>query len=225
MEDLSIDVSREGAADVLTDDLEIDLGPGLVSNDGLRASTPQSEAKGKGAVNKILQGDYLRLSANHAILKYLSKQGDYSLYFADTIIKMNSSMHLKKQLLVVTGKALYLFHSSTFHCKRRIPLASIVALYLSELSDNFLAADLDGENSFLLASTRKTEIVTVVLEASKKQLDIEVNVVFTNVFTVKFNPQVTCELRFEQEERGVLTLLRVVEESIEEGDRAEQHLT
>lgn len=39
---------------------------------------------------------------------------------------------------------------------------------LSELSDNFLAVSVPSEYDFLIASTRKSEIVTVLVEAVKQ---------------------------------------------------------
>ena len=90
--------------------------------------------------------------------------------------RMNS---LSTRVLIITEKALYILSHHNFQFKRRIPLLDIDRLCLSELTDHFFAVLAKSDNDILLASTRKTEIVTVMDDGVKK-LHSELNVDFSN---------------------------------------------
>lgn len=81
---------------------------------------------------------------------------------------------------MITGSAIYLVDPDADVLKRRIMLASIDKICLSKLSDNFFAVIVPSEYDCLMASTRKTEIVTVLVEASKIRSEYEIGVVFSN---------------------------------------------
>lgn len=74
---------------------------------------------------------------------------------------------------MITDFALYIIDPDTDALKRRIALAAVEKLCLSELGDNFLAIIIPTEYDVLLASTRKTEIVDALVEsASDYELDV-----------------------------------------------------
>ena len=107
------------------------------------------------------------------------RAGDNEVHFADKIMKINRGNEMRKRLLVITGSNFYILDPASFRCKRQIPLETINALCLSELNDNFFAIIVASGNDMLLASSRKTEIVTV-LHTALKSLRLDLNVEFTN---------------------------------------------
>lgn len=87
---------------------------------------------------------------------------------------------MKKRILVITDFAIYLVDPEADVLKRRIALAAVERLCLSKLSDNFFAIIIPTEYDCLMASTRKTEIVNVLVEVTKSTSDYELEVVFSN---------------------------------------------
>lgn len=81
---------------------------------------------------------------------------------------------------MITDLAIYIVNPDTDALKRRIALGDIDKMCLSELRDNFFAIIVPREYDLLMASTRKTEIVTVLVEATKSAYDYELEVVFAN---------------------------------------------
>ncbi|GJP37980.1 hypothetical protein CLOM_g22423 [Closterium sp. NIES-68] len=194
----------------------MDLGSSALSNGAggpdtsLRTTSSSGSAgfvrvRRRAATHKVFQGDYLQLAdENHAILKMLRKQGDQSVIFADTVAKVNRHNKIVPRLLVVTEKAVYVIERDTFRLKRRIPLDIIESLYLSELADNFLALMVPKEFDCLLVSTRKTEIVTVLVDATKTT-GRELKVCFSNKFEYTIDPDTTRQVEFSQVPGGVST--------------------
>lgn len=82
--------------------------------------------------------------------------------------------------MIVTDFALYVIDPDTYSLKRRIALAAVEKLYLSKLCDNFLAIIIPTEYDILMASTRKNEIVTILVDASKSTSNFEIDVIFKN---------------------------------------------
>lgn len=80
----------------------------------------------------------------------------------------------------MTDFAIYIVDPDTRKLKRRISLAAVEKICLSELSDNFFAIIIPTEYDILLASTRKTELVTMLLEGTKSLSEDEPEVVFSN---------------------------------------------
>uniref|UniRef100_A0A7I4FVA9 TH1 domain-containing protein n=1 Tax=Physcomitrium patens TaxID=3218 RepID=A0A7I4FVA9_PHYPA len=124
---------------------------------------------------RVYSADYIDVPANPTIVKLLSKQGDKQVLFADNIMKVNRKCKLVRRVLIVTDVAIYMLDSVFFRLKHRIPMQAsewlvqnIDKVSLSELSDNFLAVSVPSEYDFLIASTRKSEIVTVLVEAVKQ---------------------------------------------------------
>jgi hypothetical protein len=87
---------------------------------------------------------------------------------------------MQKRLILITDVALYILETESFRVKRRISLETLESLRLSELNDNFFAVIIPAEYDYLLASTRKTEVVTVLLEATRKLTGHNISVKFSN---------------------------------------------
>lgn len=104
--------------------------------------------------------------------------GDNQVLFADKVLKFTATGKMKRRILLITDFAIYIVDPETDSLKRRVALAAVEKMFLSELSDNFFAIIVPTEYDILMASTRKTEIVTVLVEATKSSEDIDV--VFSN---------------------------------------------
>lgn len=81
---------------------------------------------------------------------------------------------------MITDFALYLVDPESDALKRRIALAAVDKMCMSELSDNFVAIIIPTEYDLLMASTRKTEIVTVLVETAKSASAYDLEVDFSN---------------------------------------------
>lgn len=86
---------------------------------------------------------------------------------------------MKRRILLVTDLAIYIVDPEANALKRRIAMDAVYKLCLSELSDNFFSIIVPSEYDLLMASTRKTEIVTVLVEATKSISD-GLDVAFSN---------------------------------------------
>ena len=98
-------------------------------------------------------------------MQFTSKPGDKEVVFADSIVKVNREGQIKRLILIITNVAIYTLDNRWCNLKRRISLSDIERLHLSELNDNFLAIVVRNEYDYLLASTRKSEIVNVLVTA------------------------------------------------------------
>lgn len=87
---------------------------------------------------------------------------------------------MKRRILLITDFAIYIVDPDTDALKRRIALAAVEKLCLSELSDNFFSIIIPTEYDLLMASTRKTEIVIVLVDATKSASDYELEVSLSN---------------------------------------------
>lgn len=81
---------------------------------------------------------------------------------------------------MITDFALYMFDPDTGTLKRRIALAAVENMCVSKLNDNFFAIIVPTEYDLLMASTRKSEIVTVLVEATQSASNYELDVVSSN---------------------------------------------
>ncbi|KAH9677378.1 TH1 domain-containing protein [Citrus sinensis] len=133
----------------------------------------------KASLHRDYKGDYLDVASHPYLMKILQKQGDKQVLFADKILKFTGSGKMKRRILLITDFAIYLVDPETDALKRRIALAAVEKMCLSELSDNFFAIIIPSEYDLLMASTRKTEIVTVLVEATKGASE-ELEVAFSN---------------------------------------------
>ncbi|KAJ8554345.1 hypothetical protein K7X08_025023 [Anisodus acutangulus] len=98
---------------------------------------------------------------------FYGSQSDKKVLFADTVLKFTSTGKMKRRILFVTDFAFYIVDPESGALKRRIALASVEKLCLSELSDNLFAIIIPTEYDLLMAITQKTEIVTILVDATK----------------------------------------------------------
>ncbi|KAJ8536845.1 hypothetical protein K7X08_035246 [Anisodus acutangulus] len=159
----------------------------------------------KASIHRDYLGDYVNVPSRPYLMKILEKQGDKKVLFADTVLKFTSTGKMKRRILLVTDFAIYIVDPENGALKRRIALAAVEKLYLSELSDNFFAIIIPTEYDLLMASTRKTEIVTILVDATKSQSDYELDVLFSNRFEYNATSELVKEVQFEQVEAGVKT--------------------
>ncbi|KAL3650533.1 hypothetical protein CASFOL_006936 [Castilleja foliolosa] len=150
-------------------------------------------------------GDYLDVQSRPYLLKILEKQGDRKVLFADKVLKFTGSGKMKRRILLITDFAIYIVDPNSDALKRRIALAAVEKLSLSELSDNFLAIIIPTEYDLLVASTRKMEIVTVLADASKSESNYELEVSLSNSFEYNAAAEVVKEVQFEEVDGGVRT--------------------
>ncbi|XP_022764247.1 myosin heavy chain IB-like isoform X2 [Durio zibethinus] len=142
----------------------------------------------KASLRREYKGDYLDVPSRPFLMKILRKQGK-----------------MKRRILMITDFAIYIVDPDTDVLKRRIALAAVDKMCLSELSDNFFAIIIPTEYDLLMASTRKTEIVTVLVEATKSASEYELEVVFSNRFEYNASADLIKEVQFEEVEGGVRT--------------------
>ncbi|THG14534.1 hypothetical protein TEA_025271 [Camellia sinensis var. sinensis] len=141
------------------------------------------------------RGQYTLLTI--LLITYIS---DKKVLFADKVLKFTGSGKMKRRILLITDFAIYMVDPETDALKRRIALSALEKLCLSELSDNFFAFIIPTEYDILMASTRKTEIVTVLVEAIKSTSDYEVEVIFSNSFEYNASADLVKEVQFEEVE-------------------------
>ncbi|XP_044467383.1 myosin ID heavy chain [Mangifera indica] len=158
----------------------------------------------KASLHREYKGDYIDVPSHPYLMKVMEKQGDNRVLFADKVLKFTATGKMKRRILLITDFAIYLVDPDTAALKRRIALAAVEKLSLSELSDNFLAIIIPYEYDLLMASTRKTEIVTVLVEATKSDSG-QVEVVFSNRFEYNATSYLVKEVQFEEVEGGVKT--------------------
>ncbi|PIA34490.1 hypothetical protein AQUCO_03700038v1 [Aquilegia coerulea] len=159
----------------------------------------------RASLHRDYRGDYLDVPSQSSLIKILEKQGDRKVLFADRILKFTGTGKMKKRLLLITDFAIYIVDPEIGSLKRRIALAAVEKLCLSELSDNFFGIIIPTEYDCLMASTRKSEIVTVLVEATKNAADDELEVDFSNRFQYHAAAEVVKEVHFEEVEGGIRT--------------------
>ncbi|KAG5050390.1 hypothetical protein JHK85_011493 [Glycine max] len=115
--------------------------------------------------SQLRKRDYIDVPSHPYLMKLLNKQGDQIVLFADRVLKFTGSGKMKCRILLVTDFAIYIVDPETDSLKRRIALAAVEKICLSELSDNFLAVIIPTEYDLLIASARKNEIVAAFVEA------------------------------------------------------------
>ncbi|KAK7410679.1 hypothetical protein VNO78_01663 [Psophocarpus tetragonolobus] len=148
---------------------------------------------------KLCKRDYIRVPSRPYLMKLLNKQGDQIVLFADKVLKFTGSGKIKCRFLLITDFAIYLVDPETDSLQRRIALAAVEKIFLSELTDNFLAVIIPTEYDLLIASARKNEILTAFVEAC------ELEVVSSNRFEYNAASDLVKEIEFEEVEGGVKT--------------------
>ncbi|KAF7830657.1 myosin IB heavy chain [Senna tora] len=159
----------------------------------------------KASLHRDYKGDYIDIPSQPFLMRILRKQGDKQVLFADKVLKFTGSGKMKRRILLITDFAIYIVDPETGALKRRIALAAVEKMCLSELSDNFFAVIIPTEYDLLMASTRKTEVVTVLVEATKSASDYQLEVVFSNRFEYNAASDLVKEIQFDEVEGGVKT--------------------
>lgn len=91
--------------------------------------------------------------------------GDKDILFSDKVMKFTASGKIKRRILLITDVAMYLIDPETNKLKRRVALTAVKKLCLSKLSDGFFAVIVPCEYDCLMLSTRKKQIVDVLIES------------------------------------------------------------
>ncbi|XP_027942373.1 uncharacterized protein LOC114196067 isoform X2 [Vigna unguiculata] len=140
---------------------------------------------------KIRKRDYIDIRSHPNVMKLLYKQ--------DKVLKFTGSGKMKYRYLMITDFAVYLIDPATDSLRRRIALAAVEKICVSELTDNFLIVIIPTEYDLLIASARKNEIITAFVEA------YEPEVVSSNRFEYNASSDLVKQIEFEQIEGGVKT--------------------
>jgi len=134
----------------------------LSTKSGLRRSVTAGMSINADA---LVPGDYLGLGTNKILEKMLSKYNRENatvkeeVKFTDMMVKINRRDKPQERVILVTTRAMYnLMPSDLTKCKRRIPLALIDSVTVSETSDEFVV-HVPGEYDYRMMSIRKNEVV------------------------------------------------------------------
>ncbi|KAF7827607.1 myosin ID heavy chain [Senna tora] len=153
------------------------------------------------------KGDYIDLPSRPLLSKILQKQGDKQVLFADKVLKFTGSGKIKPRILLITELSIYIIDPEANALKRRIALTAVEKMSLSALSDNFFAIIIPTEYDLLMVSTRKTEILTVLVRATKGASNNELKLGFSNSFEYYASGDMPKEINFEEVEGGVKTTI------------------
>ncbi|KAL8142474.1 hypothetical protein V2J09_015506 [Rumex salicifolius] len=153
----------------------------------------------KASLFREFRGDYLNLPSQPYLMNIIKRQGD-TVYFADKVLKFTNSGKIKRRILIITDSAVYIIDPETNALKRRITLAAVEMICLSKLSDNFFAVIIPTEYDLLMASMRKTEIVTALVDATKSTSNYELDVQISNRFVYHATADMQKEVSFEEAE-------------------------
>ncbi|KAL2318342.1 hypothetical protein Fmac_032218 [Flemingia macrophylla] len=174
----------------------------------------------KASLHRDCKGDYVNVPSHPFLINILRKQGDNQVLFADSLFRFTASGKIKRCVLIITHSALYVVDPDVDALKRRVALPAVERVCLSELSDNFFAIVIPSEYDLLMASTRKTEIVTLLVEATKSKTasGFELHVVFSNRFEYNAASDLVKEVQFEEVEgfplkTGSINISKLVEET------------
>jgi hypothetical protein len=133
----------------------------------------------RSSAHKYFQGDYLNLSNNTTVLKILAKHGERSVKFADYIHKVNKRMKMQERVLVITEAAIYNMDHH-YRIKRRIPIRELGCIMASCLPDNFFCLHIPSEYDYILVSSRKVEIIVLLLSTYERQANKSLPVILEN---------------------------------------------
>ncbi|CDP05104.1 unnamed protein product [Coffea canephora] len=176
-------------------------------NDDTASPETRDNGQSNGGIqnNTLFSKDYVNVRSRSYLMKILSKQGDSKVLFADKVLKFTGSGKMKHRILLITDFAIYVVDPDCDALKRRIALAAVEKLSLSELGDNFFAIIIPTEYDILMASTRKAEIVNALVEATKSASDYELDVLHSNRFEYNAAADLVKVVQFEEVEGGVKT--------------------
>ena len=126
-------------------------------------------------IDGLLPTDYLGLGPNKILEKMLSKYNKEDattkeqVRFSDYMVKINRRDKPQERIILITTKAMYnMLPSDLSKCKRRIPLALIDSVTVSEVSDEFVV-HVPGEYDYRMMSLRKDEVVNVKIKLANNK--------------------------------------------------------
>jgi len=154
---------------------------------------------------KVFLGDYLNLTNNQTIQKLLTKYGDKKVDFADVVIKINKRNKMQDRIILISEAAIYNIDPGSYKCKRRIPLKELGSVSLSKLPDNFFTFHVPSEYDYLMVSSKKTEIVTLLMQNTEKSTGTNLKINFSNKFEYRIDQDTVREIHFNRVEGGIST--------------------
>jgi len=154
---------------------------------------------------KVFLGDYLNLTNNQAIQKLLTKYGDKKVDFADVVIKINKRNKMQDRIILISETAIYNIDPGSYKCKRRILLKELGSVSLSKLPDNFFTFHVPSEYDYLMVSSKKTEIVTLLMQNTEKSTGSALKINFSNKFEYRIDQDTVREIHFNKVEGGIST--------------------
>jgi hypothetical protein len=111
----------------------------------------------------IERADHLALGEVVAVQKLLQKEGPgESIIFSDLVTKINRKDKEQTRILLVTDKGLYNLIPNNYKLKRRISIASLLALSMSSSSEEFVV-HVQDEYDYRYKSAQKQAIASALL--------------------------------------------------------------
>ena len=127
----------------------------------------------------------------------------------DVIIKVNRRNKMQERIFLLTETAIYNVDPGNYKCKRRIQLKELGSVSLSKLPDNFFALHIPHEHDYLLVSSKKTEVVSRLIEAYENLTGEPLSINFSNSFEYRISDNTMREIHFSRVEGGVSTQIYV----------------
>jgi len=142
----------------------------LSTKSGLRIDRKSVTGSITGSIEGLTVGDYLALGPNKTLEKMLAKYNredattKEQVKFSDMMVKINRRDKPQERVILITNRAMYnLLPTDVSKCKRRIPLALIDSVTVSEASDEFVV-HVPGEYDYRMMSLRKNEVVEALCD-------------------------------------------------------------
>ncbi|KAL9262630.1 Myosin ID heavy chain-like protein [Drosera capensis] len=142
----------------------------------------------------------VRNEINHIIKRKVGQifiEGDQQVLFADKVLKYTGKGKVKRRFLIISEFAVYIIDPETNALKRRVSLAAVEKIFMSQLHDHFIAIHVPTEYDILLASTRKTEIAIKLVDATRSSPDYELQVIRSNRFEYNASAELVKEVHNE----------------------------
>ena len=138
---------------------------------------------------KVDKGDHIGIGSHPQILKLIStfnkEESSEKVKFSDYMVKINKRDKPQERVLLVTTKAVYNIMPNDYsRCKRRIPLALIDSLTISNTSDEFVV-HVPGEYDYRMMSLKKEEVTKAMRDLYEDLIGDELPVTMTNEIVLK----------------------------------------
>eukprot|EP00192_Tetraselmis_astigmatica_P020139 CAMPEP_0117674044 /NCGR_PEP_ID=MMETSP0804-20121206/14815_1 /TAXON_ID=1074897 /ORGANISM="Tetraselmis astigmatica, Strain CCMP880" /LENGTH=192 /DNA_ID=CAMNT_0005482861 /DNA_START=136 /DNA_END=714 /DNA_ORIENTATION=- len=151
-----------------------------------------------------VQNDHIGVAGIPSVAKMLSKHGDSAVVFADAVQKVNRKGVLKRKVLLLTDRSLYLLDGTTCSQRMQVPLQGIDRLMLSRFQDGFFAVFQPCvEKDLLLVSCRREAIANCAIQACARA-GKELRVEHTTAFVHRLDATTVREVTFYRDEEGLI---------------------